>query len=719
MPVDQTPDGSSGISAIHSIAEPRREVPETACLARHPNGEPLLRFRYGWNGPLGVADLAQERPDENGTYGAMRELATHGATGIYWQDTEQFAKFAVRSQEAGSLWPTVAMGVDEHGSLDGTTPIQAIRRAGPSIYAAGDLLLWERFDIIDRGLAALADPLHPLLDWAMGSELYEIRQGSSLLLWGEEPILGRAASVDGTLAVFSSPDYAARFAQGYHGRMRVQLNEAEDLHADLQLVPVHDLALVGEELPLPGFSIVLNPGAPRVLAGCVIYRDQEPCLLTAGATYRIKPNNQLDFIERSDSWLGVGSLHSSGAGEFALSHLERSFALPIERAHGQPTRSEREEEIETLLSDENAPEPRFRTQLDIRNAYVVCIRNVIGRDCIAFSFSSHEEAAAWLVQHERQVDQLTRAEGESDYWGMGYSGSDDIAAEQRVSAHFRQAIQAVLIEADARGYTPMLSDHLMTLANRTFRSISIAAMGYVGDLAWRMSAVDGQLDSLDPDSWEGFPFHASELEEWRESIQLEPDEQGLQLVRQRLGDLTDRLEVVSKLSLANAMIDRQNRGNSPAMDYAMVSVGVVKALEVEMGALFRLFRDYAVVTPQPAGNDSENDQILTKFLKGGKAPALGSMRHLLKTTDAGLQLEWTDYLDSIEGGRELRTSRFRGFLQKSCDRYRNGGAHDRPIALQTAEACVQDMLGSTATPGWLSKVIQVKVRATELAQAKG
>jgi hypothetical protein len=116
---------------------------------------------------------------------------------------------------------------------------------------------------------------------------------------------------------------------------------------------------------------------------------------------------------------------------------------------------------------------------------------------------------------------------------------------------------------------------------------------------------------------------------------------------------------------------------------------------------------------QAKSNSDRDDTQLADFLHGRRGPSLGEMRHLLKSTPDGIQREWTDYLDGLRDGRELRTGRFREFIHKVAEAYRNGGAHNSAIPMATAESCLRNVVGEIGEPGWLAKVVFVKASANE------
>ena len=68
----------------------------------------------------------------------------------------------------------------------------------------------------------------------------------------------------------------------------------------------------------------------------------------------------------------------------------------------------------------------------------------------------------------------------------------------------------------------------------------------------------------------------------------------------------------------------------PQLDYAPISLEVVKALETELGELLEGFRRSIEGQHLAHDNQDRNDRELAKFLEGGKAPTLGSIPYLFK-----------------------------------------------------------------------------------------
>jgi len=651
------------------------------------------------------------------TFDAMRDLARYGVTGIWWRDLNVFSRFAVRPDEAGMTFPTLVVQTNERASADQITDIACVSRTGTRTISAGGFVWWSRFDLIDAGWERFVDDDEPLLHWPNGAMLYEILQGNSAELWfGEEPVLGPWGSADGTLAFFTGPSLAKRFHDGYHGRIRKLVSDEEDLEAPLRIVEVADPKARLARLTEPPFpTVVINPGAPRGASAIVQY-GAEVTVETVKGRYVLEDGNVLHPRELVDTWPGYGTIRWDGAGTFQQLELGRTFASTAFQRLGHGLGELSDSELAEIAEDFLAQGPvEYVRPADVgirelRNLFVLGVWNTVTGLRSTETFDGVELAIKYLSVNETEADRPARQGGAHGPWQLGFGGSDDAELEDRTGAAYQHAMLQLLQRDLRTGHRPSTTDNIVSLSNLVLRTMKLEFAGYVGDLAWRLSVDDSQLERLAAS--EGFPFDVSELQSWLASVEMEPQPEDLALVRERLGEATDLLEPNSRLFLSQAMQDRKNRGGSPVMDYAPVSVGITKAMEVELVALLRRFRDQH---PDAAGAHpivTRNDKVIHDFFTDDhKRPTLGAMPHLLKTVDEGLQRAWTDFVDAVDGGRQIRTKKFRDLLNKTSMHYRNGGAHDSAITQQVCESCLSDLVGENGAPGAIGLIATVKANA--------
>jgi len=142
------------------------------------------------------------------------------------------------------------------------------------------------------------------------------------------------------------------------------------------------------------------------------------------------------------------------------------------------------------------------------------------------------------------------------------------------------------------------------------------------------------------------------------------------------------------------------------LDYAPVSVQIVKALEYEMRELASyLVSGYSGTQSIDASREEETlffvrenqrDKVslgsLTyaiKALKSPKAPILEYLAKRLFNSGLGMMTE---------------RSTWRLILEDVLKKYRNGGAHEHAISYATCEDCIKDLIGSTDQPGLVPRL---------------
>jgi hypothetical protein len=148
------------------------------------------------------------------------------------------------------------------------------------------------------------------------------------------------------------------------------------------------------------------------------------------------------------------------------------------------------------------------------------------------------------------------------------------------------------------------------------------------------------------------------------------------------------------------------------LDYAPISIEIVKALEVELGAVFKAFSNSIDEVPA-ANTDNHEERALAALLAGGKPPTLGAMSYLLRSPLEGaspLALRFHEFVLCLSNAKNLTEKKFhnRG-LQRVLNKYRNGGAHDSPISQEVCRECVDVLVGTTAKPGYLPIVAAWKL----------
>ena len=705
-------------------------IPARAWVPVDDDG-PVLILAPAFEGPIAVVvsepssfvpeqwgrEPGSVRLDDRPTFDAAIDVAKYGATTLCWHDSGEIARMAVHLDEAGHHSPTLLVSTNLGAEML-ESPIGAMTRIGPMTIERGEFLWWARCDLIDAASAVFTDEGEPLAGWANGDPLYELTtDGGGDVVFGHESILGSWGSMDGTFALFTQPVHATQFVRTYRGSVRKFITSPDDIEASYRLREVPDLRGRLSALPqVPPVSIVINPGGPRPSAAVVHRSLDDVAIETVRGTYTVEDMNRLRCTELKHRWDGHGTFRWKGDGALELSALSISTSplpLPLLGAMGTELSAR---EVKALVAQflnstgaDDSGAGQGGEPLSPTSVFVVAYTDVVLGLRSIWTFDSAESAMRALVTYDRDHDRPRRVGGAQVCEQLGFGGSGDAKAEGLSSEEFTSGVAQILEALIVNGYRPDRLDSLASLCNRVLRTIRIDAVGYAGDLALRLQGDPEQIEFLEVLT--GFPFEAGELSEWLRQLAPEPDPVGVGQVRERLGPLTDQLEPAARLFVATAMLDRAARGGSPLLDFAPVVQSLSKALEVELVALLRAAGRHLVNELHDWPRGTDNDELLRNVILGiGRLPTLGDFPHLLKTVPSGIQRAFTDSIDALPSGRALRTDRFRGFLTKTAFS-RNRAAHDTPIEMSKAEACLVDVLGDIGSPGRLAMVTAAKVAA--------
>jgi hypothetical protein len=182
--------------------------------------------------------------------------------------------------------------------------------------------------------------------------------------------------------------------------------------------------------------------------------------------------------------------------------------------------------------------------------------------------------------------------------------------------------------------------------------------------------------------------------------------EGKSLVVERIGQPAwDTLLPAVQHFLATALLHLDEQGHAPQLDYAPISLELVKALEVELGAVFESYSDTLNAAAPAHNTDDRDESNLAAFLAktpGKKPPTLGRMSYFLRPPKEGASemiLSLHAYLRSLRNVEFLTGDKFlKQGLQRVIHKYRNGGAHDSPITEDVCRACLLELLGTPGQP---------------------
>jgi hypothetical protein len=652
----------------------------------------------------------------------MRLAAGQGLAGIISISQEgvdaQF-EFAVRADEASQELPTVLRIYQ----CDGGCP--CLTRSGERDYEPFRLLPWKRFDILDP-ITARFGIKQPFGEIEEGKHFYEIRSKAEVLVIMDFPLLGDWISFEGAVPFFSSEEAAHDFLHhrlGSHGagfyRFPSESTISEENDEEIQVTPVTDLAARIEELSrlLPLANWCVNPVGHREKMAYGRFRAMDPCEVNEAAHFtemhmvsglwKIKPNNNFEKVQVKSSWGGDDTILWSGGGEPQLLPLDRSFC---NRTGLPPVEDYTYEELEELANDllQSGPDdldlkfnedPLFTYRLS-------CWDAITGDHIEGISFPSFLGAIAFVGVLNREADEEIRRSG-----ATLCSGHHSVATESAEFSHsrtqtFEQALKRIIMRVLQKGYTPRDSSDLVWLCNSLLRTLHVRFAGYAIDIITALPSIEPEESLL-----EELEIDESGWERAQRFPQEAVDAEGEALALDRLGTFVwQKMSPSAKLFTSTALLHLKWQGHAPQLDYAGISIGIVKALEVELGEILRGFSrqnqlEFSIVSEYNNRHEGE----LVRFLNGGQTPSLGCISYLLRdapAADAHASRAFIDYVGSLPGGEYLKSNRFnKRILQKVMHEFRNGGAHDKPITEAVCRDCVETILGTQEKPGCLAMIV--------------
>ncbi len=683
----------------------------------------------------GVADIVRV----GDPWKFMRRAAGEGLAGIEGANPAAFPErfmFMVRVEEAGSSLPTVLASITNNGWDS------CLTRTGAQDLDHAEVLHWKRFDILDDVTGQWGQRC-PFREWQQGEPLYELRSEHLVVLLANVPLLDHWNSTEGSFAFFTSQEQATHYhkhhlSDGRNRMFSVAANAPDDPHAamaSLSPLPVHDLKARLEELSRikPFAAWCVNPDGHRENSGYgrLLYGGEHPVGLTDGAAapprmaavsgiWMVMPSNQF-VVERSLApWTGRDTIRWSGGQALQLLPLDRSFVLDpglatieidkeltetdAEQAVAQHLDSVRLVdtwgELDAGLDDETRHLDQF---------HIVCWDAVTGESSDdPWRFPGFLAAAQHLAAYEREHDQNHRVEGASSCNYIGFSGSGDAQFESLRSSRFRLGLRRIVLRILRRnGYRPSDAADLVALCNGTLSTLHVEYAGFAKDLLWSTP-----LDQQEPlVAALGIP--EEQWTTWHETAGVTVDPRGELFAKEQIGHANWALLLPkTQHFVATALVHMSEQGHAPQLDYAPISLEVVKALEVELAEVFAGLRN--AFTKQIFEHDPKDraEVSLVDFLTGKKAPTLGTMAFLLgkpKSGASALRVTLHDYVNQLPNGEFLSSNAFvKEGLQRVIHKYRNGGVHDSAIPEDTCRECIDILIGSIASPGYVPRVASLR-----------
>lgn len=686
--------------------------------------------------------------------------------------------FCTRASEIGDNLPTLLVEYEESECLN------ALARSGQRMMRSIDVIPWQRFDISDPLLGIWSANGEPFRNWDSGNQLVGLIVDGGIPVNRRCPLTGHWSSLEGTIPVFASEadyGYACRSgdlfrelslfepfdSNSYHvlhriekGSMQIQLISIDSLPQYL-----NDICKQIPALSCGQFSI--NPFCHRENGGygwtanflekhetieAIKNADNDPLELEANSDTRkrfgqlmsfntvlgewtIDSTNNVSLTLQADSWSGRATLHWSGGASIGFGNL--SYSLAHLDHWGDLSDEEKKDALYSIFAEdvENTifDQDQYASLDDQVNLFAAEIWDTYTGDKYVLRVSSPYEFISYLNKHLIEFDERVRIQGGRPCGSpaTGSTGSGDVERERLLTKQSQAALFGIAESMAVSGYKPEKSLRVCSIVNRLFETLHVNYAGYVQDLLVQCE-LDEDLDSL----CDSLDIGRDEVRQFKDGIELRPPLEGLRMLKQIIGgDCVALLSPKAVYFAANGLFDMSLKGDSPHLDYATVSIEFVKALEVELGFLFRSWLasfPFELVEFGSSRHESDAQNYIrsASTKKAGDTPArmfsLGSMGYLLgdvakfiKKPDTNIgPLSLLAVMAATANKNEamkplLQKSFYSKFINKVSHSFRNGGAHDQKIPLITCMECRDSILGSSANPGWLITVSQALVSLNE------
>jgi len=668
----------------------------------------------------------------------MRRAAGEGLAGIEGPNLEVFPErfmFMVRVEEAGEELPTILAAMTETG-WD-----RCLTRLGEVELSHAAALHWQRFDVLDSvsGLYGLECPFR---NWDQGEPLYELRSDSLAVLIAEVPLLGDWNSTEGAFAFFTESADAEHYRECRLGDGRNRMiglgastcTSAEELMASIRPQPVIDLSTRLAELvtvnPLAAWCV--NPTGHRENAayGRLEFGTDHPAQLRVGdestpprmiavsGHWLVKPENRFVLERELAPWSGLDTIRWTGGQTAQLHRLDRSYA--VESATGgvdlrDLTETDAEMLADALLQGGQDLEVLFERatsepddQLNALDMFHIIAWDAVTGDGgdIPLRFESVVDALSFLACFEQSHDQQHRVGGTVSCSHIGFTGSKDEKWESQRGERFRLGLRQIVIRILRQGYRPADADDLASLCNGTLRTLHVDLAGYPKDLLWQSPAehISHVSDALGVDE--------PAFLRWSKSVNLPVDPVGEQLALKRIGEQAwSGLELRARHFLSTALVHWEQQGCAPQLDYAPISLEIVKALEVQLTSLLLQYRERLLGEVPEHDAPRYEERVVAEYLGSAeaRAPAIGVYTYLLRRPKAGasgLANSFYDYVQSTPNGVFLTSKEFaKKGLNSVIHKYRNSGVHDSPIPWLTCKECIERLIGMAGNPGFIASIV--------------
>lgn len=611
----------------------------------------------------------------------------------------------------------------------------------------GRFIPWRRFDILDYATAGFA-VTSPFSDWTSQQPFFELRPTNGSQLSVVNPwCIGDWSSLEGHVPFFSSIEQAELFIEAFKRGDETAIrffnlgqSEFDDIveivngaEVGLSCYTIPDLRRRIDEIG-PSFGTVINPSGTRDNTGYTMRGSDEYCILRGvSGNWRIDSDNELVQLQEADRkkyWNEKDTFFWNGINDFRLQDLTRSFSSEaVGHRFSDVKVAEISEFTEHLLAGSEyqnldpwhlPTDEEFPSQKAFLDGYLLSSWDVFTGEHSYLIFDSIFSLIQFIWCFETQDDFPLRLRGASNVCGtpIGIRGSNNTEREKKSQESTRCVLAEAIAMVVQNGYNPSVGGTLSALINRSFKTMHAELIGHVKDVMWQLGEKEAEklCEKLSvPFSWFKPMF---------ENEYMNVDPRGEKEAVDLMGEQTwQQLDSKSKHFVASGLGKLQEFGVAPQLDYSLISIAFVKAVEVELWTLFRCFsrdNNLAGLMAPPCQQEDRCEYEIFKLSScifgftedaPGKGLTLGEMGNLLqrsKREQSQMRKLLGQYFEENLSRSYLTSNSFaKKFINTATRKYRNGGAHDSRISMETAHECKRVILGSEGNPGVLAKMFSV------------
>jgi hypothetical protein len=595
-----------------------------------------------------------------------------------------------------------------------------------------------------------------------GTNWYE-PEGTAIVLFARDSAVGPFMPPEGYYPVFTSEDAAKDFLEGrmggafhimslakstipnlvqHQGVMSCELGPQGQLRASIRQVDnlVKHISQVKRIFSLPPYSsFVINPAGHREDTAWGIFPETESEDLkinSVGACWKLTTTHEYVNLSRFDQFMGHDTFFL-GPMDFQFSDLGRSLGKfepivdeedlrlmsPIEAKaiiHDQISNTNEEcdfwsshqglddscedFDFNNVTDREGQSDKTLATHLKFMRMWALNFWDTVdGEKLGPFYYESPFELAKALCSLEIE-DRASRISGRSGHGSIGFDGSGNKDLEAALGEGLKKAIVEICLRMISRSYRPSDSLDMAGASNRVLKSFRVSICGNTADIL--ISHISTEARSTEQLLSE-LNINPAVYELLLTSVKAELDPQGEQLLLKCIGKkLHSSILPRTKLFLSTALLQFENLGRSPCLDYAPVSVQIVKALEYELRELASHLV-FGFLGDRPDELSREEDTFFYVLEDRRDKVSLGSITYAIKS----LKTAKTPILKYAaqrlaDAGLTTLTDRstWHLILEDVLKKYRNGGAHESAISYATCEDCIRDLIGSNDRLGLVFRV---------------